>query len=529
VSGPPKVGAGAVRLDWRVLVLALVLRAAVFPFAENKHGDAPMRALIAERTARDPAAAADPRAYCQFGPLHLALMRPFLLVDEETPRASRYLSLLAGLATFFPFFALASRLAGARAATLAALALAVSPLHVQVSTTAASEALYLLLFVAMLERLTRALEDDAAPLGVYAAAGALASLAAVTRYDAWVSLPAAAGAAWIFARGPAGPARVRRVRGLLVFGLVAAVLPAAWVAWSAARTDDPIFFFHYITNDHAQLAAAALERYGAVLGRARQLGIWALALAAAMTPVLLFVLLGRALSRPLTPTLSPLRGEREKDLHLAPRSGERSVTEGRRVRGAALVALVAALAPPALYLGQGVLRLAFEPLPRFALVPGTLLLPFAAALVPPAREAAARAGVVLSALAFAATVWLVATVGRPRLWGGAESLGALTRLDAEDRALAAHLRAHRAPGDRVMIQPFGYDEIAILAEARVPAAEAITLSVTRTPGPTVAETRRTTGARWLAGRADGPDAWTRLLPDWPRDAVELGRWRLLGP
>lgn len=496
-------GAGAVRLDWRVLVLAFALRAALFPLAENKHGDAPMRALIAERTATDAAAAADPRAYCQFGPLHIALMRPFLALDDEAPRASRYLSLVAGLAAFFPFFALATRLAGARAAGLATLALAVSPLHLQASTTAASEALYLLLFVAMLERLTRALEqEEGGRLRAYALAGGFASLAAVTRYDAWVSLPVAALVAWIFARGPEGPARARRARGLLVFGLVAAALPAAWVAWSAVRTDDPIFFFHYIRNDHAQLAAAVLERYGPGLGRARQLGIWALALVAAMTPLLAIVLGRRREGR-----LSSLSS-------FSP---------------AARVALAAALAPPALYLGQGLLRLAFEPLPRFALVPGVILLPFAAALVPPAREAAARAGVVLGALAFAAIVWGVATVGRPRVWGGAESLGALTRLDAEDRALAAHLRAHRPPGDRVMIQPFGYDEIAILAEARVPAALAITLSVTRTPGPTVAETRRTTGARWLAGRADGVDAWPRLLPDWPHDGVALGQWRLIGP
>jgi 4-amino-4-deoxy-L-arabinose transferase-like glycosyltransferase len=489
--------AGAGRLDWRVLLLAFALRAALFPLAENKHGDAPMRALIAERTATDAAAAADPRAYCQFGPLHLALMRPFLALDDESPRSSRYLSFVAGLATFFPFFALATRLVGARAAGLATLALAVSPLHLQASTTAASEALYLLLFVAMLERLTRALEGDAAPLRDYALAGALASLAAVTRYDAWVSLPVAALVAWIFARGPQGPARARRARGLVVFGLAAAALPAAWVAWSAARTDDPIFFFHYIRNDHAQLAAAVLERHGAALGRARQLGIWALALAAAMGPLLALALARFRRAQPLSPV--------------------------------ARVALAAALAPPALYLGQGLLRLAFEPLPRFALVPGAILLPFAAALVPQVREAAARVGVVVGAVAFAAIVWGVATVGRPRVWGGAESLGALTRLDAEDRALAAHLRARRAPGDRVMIQPFGYDEIAILAEARVPAALAITLSVTRTPGPTVAETRRTTGARWLAGRAEGADAWPRLLPDWPGDAVALGQWRLIGP
>src|SRR5262249_54505010 len=63
--------------------LAIVVRVGVFAFAENKHGDAPMRALIAERMVIDPASAAVPRTYCQFGPLHTTLMRPFIALDRE--------------------------------------------------------------------------------------------------------------------------------------------------------------------------------------------------------------------------------------------------------------------------------------------------------------------------------------------------------------------------------------------------------------------------------------------------------------
>ena len=137
--------------------LAILLRLALFAFAENKHGDAPMRALIAERMVLEPASAAVPRTYCQFGPLHTTLMRPFIALDPLAPRSSRYLSLLAGIAVLFPFLAFARRLVGQPAAELATFALAVSPLHLQASTTAASEALYLLLWVCALERLLAAL------------------------------------------------------------------------------------------------------------------------------------------------------------------------------------------------------------------------------------------------------------------------------------------------------------------------------------------------------------------------------------
>ena len=110
--------------------------------------------------------------------------------------------------------------------------------------------------------------------------------------------------------------------------------------------------------------------------------------------------------------------------------------------------------PPALYLAEGLVAQSFEPLARFALVPGALLLPLAASAVPLERARAFRAGALASAAAFSVVVWLVATVGRERIWAGAESMGALTRLDGEDRALAAHLRAVRKPGERVMIEPF---------------------------------------------------------------------------
>jgi 4-amino-4-deoxy-L-arabinose transferase-like glycosyltransferase len=506
-----------------VLAFAVVVRAAVFPFADNKHGDAPMRALIAERAAHDPGAAATPRTYYQFGPLHPALLAPLVALTGELPRTTRAFSLAAGLLTFLPFLRLSRRLVGETRAELAALGLAASPLAVQAATTAASEALYLLLVVAMLERLTRALDDDAAPLGPFAAAGALAALAAVTRYDAWIALPATVAAAWLFARGPAGPARARRARGLAVFAALAAALPAAWMAWGARATDDPLYFFHYISRDHAQLASAVLARYGAALGRARQLGIWALAFPAAMTPALALAAVAAARAR--------IRG----DEGARARGGDgtaRSRSDGTaRSRGLMAVVLVAGLAPVAVYLAQGLLRLGFEPLPRFALVPGALLLPLAAMAFPATRLPAARAAVPLSGLAFAAAVFVVARVdgaGGGRLWGGAESMGALTRLDAEDRALADYLRAHRAPGERVMIEPLAFADIAIAAAGGVPQVDAVTLIETRAPARTLAETARATGARWLAAHDDDrPSAWTRRLPDWPADALELGRWRIV--
>lgn len=472
--------------------LAVVLRVGLFPFEENKHGDAPMRALIAERLVLEPATAARPRTYCQFGPLHTTLMRPFLALDPDAPRSSRYLSLLCGLGVFFPFFAFARRLVGQRRAELAAFALAVSPLHVQASTTASSEALYLLLWVSAIDRLLAALETRR--LGTFALAGLLASLAAVTRYDAWLALPMVAVAAWWLARGPGGAAATR---GLVVFAVCAAIFPVGWLAWGAAAGGDPFFFAHYISSDHAELAATAAARYGALLGRARQLGVWSLAFVAAMTPPGL-VLAGRALAR-----------------------GPRALSPAMRL------VVVAALGPPAIYLAQGLLAQSFEPLARFALVPGALLLPLAAGAVPLERSRAFRAGAFASAVLFSLAVWLVATVGRERIWAGAESMGALTRLDAEDRALAAHLRAVRRPGQRVMIEPFSFADIGIAHAARIPWTEDVTLIVTREPRATVRDSLLTTGAEYMVGY-DRPGGWPERVAGWPRGGARFGHWIVVG-
>ncbi len=475
-----------------VFALAVVLRVGLFPFAENKHGDAPMRALIAERFVLDPSSATVPRTYCQFGPLHTTLMRPFIALDGYAPRSSRYLSLLCGLLVFFPFLALARRLVGGARAELAAFALAVSPLHLQASTTASSEALYLLLWVAALERLLAALESRKP--GTFAVAGLLASLAAVTRYDAWLALPmVAVAAAWLARKTDP----VSALRGLAVFALTAAIFPLAWLGWGAAAGGDPLFFAHYISSDHAGLGATAAARYGALGGRARQLGVWSLAFLAAMTPPGA-LLAARALAR-----------------------GVRALSPAMRL------VVVAALGPPAIYLAEGLVAQSFEPLARFALVPGALLLPLAAAAVPLDRARAFRWGAFASAAAFSVVVWLVATVGRQRIWAGAESMGALTRLDGEDRALAAHLRAVRRPGQRVMIEPYAFAEIGIAHAAGVPWTDSVTLIVTRQPAATVRDSLLSTGAEYLVGY-DRPGGWPGRLPDWPPGGLRFGRWILIG-
>lgn len=542
-SPPPGLGVGSAagqparKLNARVglvplvaFVVAVVIRMGLFPFAENKHGDAPMRTIIAARMNADPAAAADPRAFCQYGPLPILVMRPFLLagatlgLDETT--SSRVPALLAGLLAFWALGRFARRVAGERAAGLALFALALSPLHIQASTTAASEALYVFLVVIWVDRLVSALSDGRGR--DFLLAGLFASLAAVTRFDAWIAIPATAAVALLLVvrAGARAPVRApRAATSVLGFAGLAAILPASYVLWHAISGDHPLGFARYINEDHAQIAAAQVARLGGALARLRQVGIWIVSFAAALTPLLLIALLMRigaaaAFVRRLFDTRTPAAQQA-----LVARAAGMSVAAPVTVA----VVFVAALAPPAAYLAKGLLFGDFDPLPRFALPPGVLLLPFAAgALLTWRRMASARApfvGVAAGALLLIAGTQVIAHSHPERIWAGPESLGPLTRLDAEDRALAAFLRQRRAPRELVFLDTLQYRDLSVSHAAAVPAALSVTVAKTRTFPATLASARATTGAHWFALH---DDAWAqRLPPDWPSDERRFGKWRLV--
>lgn len=483
--------AGLAPAAWAVIALALLVRLAVFPFAENKQADAPIRALLAEHMNASAAAAADPRGFRQFGPLPIEVMRPFLAVAGDTRVASRVPSLLAGVLAFFPFFALARRFGVSPGAqVLAGLGLALAPLHVQVSTTAATEALYLLFLLSTLVWL-----HDGVALRrrrAFLLAGLFGGLAAVTRYDMWLSLPAAGVAVLAV-----GPRDRRALVDVALFLGVAAVLPLAYLGWSLEAAGDPFFFVHHITKDHAELAAAAAGRLGPAAARVRQLAIWLISFAAAMTPL---PFLGLACAAAIW----------------------------RRASVATRVALVTALSPIGVYLIQGLVLGEFEPLPRFAIAPGAVLLPLTAAELlrrwgsrSPALLLATTVGV---AVAFSATIEVLAFARPGRSWSGAECLGPLTRLDAEDRALADFLRTHRRPEEGVFVDPLGFTDIVIIEAAGIPIEKAATLSSTRTPSPTLAATRARTEASWFAAH---DASWGRTaIPDWPSDGARFGGWRV---
>ena len=170
----------------------------------------------------------------------------------------------------------------------------------------------------------------------FAVAGLLASLAAVTRYDAWLALPMVAVAAWWFARSRA-PGRRARAGASSRWRRSAGRL--AGLGGGGRRRSAVLRALHLQPTTPGW--ARRPRRATALAGAGRQLGVWSLAFLAAMTPP------GRcwprsALERgcaPLSPGHAGGGGRRAR----------------RRRRSTSL---------------QGSSLQSFEPLARFALVPG---------------------------------------------------------------------------------------------------------------------------------------------------------------
>src|SRR5205814_3735837 len=104
------------------------------------YGDAPVRIELAERWLAAPHLWHGFAEAFQFGPLHLSLIASSLALWPARHWSPKLFSLACGLVSVVVLYRLARRFVAKEAAFAAALILAFSPLHIQASTTAASEA-----------------------------------------------------------------------------------------------------------------------------------------------------------------------------------------------------------------------------------------------------------------------------------------------------------------------------------------------------------------------------------------------------
>lgn len=419
-----------------LLAFALAVRLAVFPFVTNVWGDSVARTWLAFDWAAHPHVPTSFRdGVLQFGPLHIVLVGIAGLVAPEATAGGRIVSLIVGVASIVPLMALARRWFGERAAVVAALVVALWGMHVQCSTTAASEALCLFLVLSAIERIEAGVATGKP--GAFALAGLATTLACATRYNLWLWAPCFA------LRVLFG---TRRLAPTLVFSALAASFPLLWMAGNWRATGDPLFPLHDIDAFHRAWFASEKGFWGAGRQLGIELGFW---------PGLALI------------SLSPLVG-------LAGFDGAFGAVRQRH-RSTWVVALAGGTL--AYYTVRAVLLSSFVPLARFAVDELALLClfvePGAAAIAQRFRIAAPK---LLRVVIASHALWSVA-LGAFTVFSSnwlAESFLPISPCSRNLRRLEpaiAELRRLTASGDGLLVidaDPDGYDDLPLAYESGLP-------------------------------------------------------------
>jgi 4-amino-4-deoxy-L-arabinose transferase-like glycosyltransferase len=316
------------RLELIALLAGLAVRLPAFFLGVEHYGDAPVRIELAERWLLAPHLWHGFSEAFQYGPLHLSLLASSLALWPARHWSPKLFSLACGLASLVLLYRLARRFVAKEAAFAAAMALAFSPLHIQASTTAASEAPFCALLLGCLLLLLS---------GRTIVPGLLLACAGLVRYDGWLYVPLCAALVY---------AQRRKLRDAALFCAVAALPVPLWLWQNYLYAGDALAPIHHIDRDHRQLAQAAVQSLGPLRYRLYCLAYWPWAVLVICTPVAgLFALAGsiRAIAR--------------------------------RADGWAIAAI--GFVPVAWYAFRGAVLADFRPLARFALMTSVLCLPFA--------------------------------------------------------------------------------------------------------------------------------------------------------
>lgn len=396
------------------------VRVAIFPFAESLFGDGVVRSEIAERWARDPHLVRSFKdGVYQFGPLHFYLTAPLLWLWPSREHAPRLLSLLFSLVSVFPLYRLGRRLFSRKAALAAGLSMSVWGLHIQSSTTAASEAIFLALLFFCLDALFEGLEE--VRLGALARSALFANLMCALRYDGWMYVPllGAIVALW-------GKDRVAAGTRAVLYLALCSLFPLWWLQGNEKATGDALYPLHYIEDFHRRWTQDGVAGMGALGFRAQALFFW---------PGVLLV------------TCSIFVG-------VFAIAGMARAFRRREKRSLALLAI----APAAYYTVRGAILLDFSPLARFAMAQVALSLFYvrdgfdllAARLPNAGRKALAAAAAITAVGTTACLGWMTAwkTGGRAEVL---RPISPLSTLPTDQMAAARFIKERIGQGEALVV------------------------------------------------------------------------------
>ncbi|HEX2574654.1 MAG TPA: hypothetical protein VH877_34220 [Polyangia bacterium] len=269
----------------------ILLRVLFFPMAQNYQADSLARASLAEHWAERPHIIRDPNEIYVYGPIHIYTLgaSTWLLGRDLGPRLP---SLVLGCLLVVPLIRLARRTGTRHGSAFAVAATALHSIHIQSSTIAASEAVFLtpLLFAA--DRALAMCEEGRLRDAVLC--GLCLLFAEGVRYDGWMYAGLIMLVVFWAAWRPWSPGGARLgAAPLIVLGVLGSVFPLYWMMACVRYRHDLLWVFHAYGAYHQAFAGEVVARAGANQFRIQTLLFWPNSLLYTLSPgVLVLGVLG---------------------------------------------------------------------------------------------------------------------------------------------------------------------------------------------------------------------------------------------
>jgi hypothetical protein len=395
---------------WPVLVAALI-RIPIAFFADDQWGDAPIRLSDLQQWVQHPGLWWDFNHIHQYGPLPTNLLG-LLALAVGPIAASRFAVVSTGAIACGVLAVLADRFGGRRAGLAAGLALALSPVHIQVSTTYASEAIYM---VFALATIWAAWTESIGWCALFTFA------ASTTRYDAWIWIPFIA--LWWLSRTSL-PLQ-RRLVAIVLLGIG----PLSILVANQLLVGDAFTPMKYIQGDHRMLVDRSQAAYGVLPWRLAMIPYWPAAIVGVLTPAF-----GLAIAWGAFKAL-------------------------RRPTGGILLPLAMGLTPAILYTFNTVVLGTYWPMARFALAPTAML-----AIAIPALRSRTLIASVVTAVAFNIALVIVGD-GEPGIGMRVAAVSPFSQLPPEVKAGGKALRSVQGPVALGEVPT--YEDVLIAYDARM--------------------------------------------------------------
>lgn len=407
--------------------LVVVPRLIAFFLNENLYGDAVSRIFLAHVWSQAPHVISSfAQGGRQFGPLHIMALGALELIGSSPDTAGRLLSLVVGSLGAWPLWSLTRRAFGGRSAEWAVFGYAFWGLHLQCSTTTASEAINLTLVLATLAGVQRWI--DTSERWALLGAALFLNLACATRYDSWLLVPLLfVLLVW----------QTRRWKDVVIFGAASMAFAGPWMLGNFVEVSDPFFPFRFIDDFHREWFKSEAQGWGDTY-RWITLLFWPGTAVVTLTPpIALFGFVGLGLAWRKAPATRWL--------------------------------ILSVLIPTALYTFRSTVLHSFVPLARFTVKEVALVLPFvwlgAQPLVTRLGDVGAKSvAVTLAAGLVAFSTWLGwFTWRRDGNWENTlRPISPTSNNSAPVRALGEVLA--RSPHDGVLVvdtDPQGFDDLQV--------------------------------------------------------------------